>query len=64
MPTCLYEIKYIIPTCLFVKRPYNGKSRKEIRDAMLARQVQVKTYDIISMPTGWSKDSVDFTNKV
>lgn len=43
------------------RRPYIGKSRKEIRDSILARQVQVRTTEI---PEGWSNEAVDLTNKL
>ena len=43
------------------RRPYTGKNRKEIRDAILARQVQVKTLDV---PEDWTEEAVDFTNKL
>jgi serum/glucocorticoid-regulated kinase 1/serum/glucocorticoid-regulated kinase 2 len=42
------------------KRPYNGRSRKEIREAILSKQVQVKVKDI---PKGWSMEAADFINK-
>ena len=42
------------------KWPYVGKSWKEIRDAILAKQVQIKKYDI---PDGWSLEAADFINK-
>jgi protein kinase A len=42
------------------KRPYVGKSRKEIRDAIFAKQVQLKKADI---PDGWTLESADFINK-
>ena len=43
------------------KRPYNGKSRKEIRDNMLAKQVQIKQSEI---PDGWSISAMNIVNKV
>jgi len=43
------------------KRPYVGKSRREIREQILARQVQIKRYEI---PDGWSTEAADFINKV
>ena len=43
------------------KRPYLGKSRKEIRDQVLARQVQLTRSEV---PTGWSFEAVDFVNKL
>lgn len=42
-------------------RPYTGKSRKEIKDKMMAKQVQVKKHDI---PEGWSTEAADFINRV
>jgi len=42
-------------------RPYLGKSRKEIKDLILAKQVQIKPGDI---PEGWSIEAADFINKV
>lgn len=43
------------------RRPYQGRSRKEIRDEMLARQVQLRRQDI---PSGWSLEAADFVNKL
>ena len=42
-------------------RPYLGKNRKEIKDLILAKQVQIKPGDI---PEGWSIEAADFINKV
>ena len=43
------------------KRPYNGKNRKEIKEEMLMKQMGIKEEDI---PEGWTKESVDFINKL
>lgn len=43
------------------KRPYLGKSRQEIRDQILAKQVQIKKSDI---PDGWSLEAADFANRL
>lgn len=43
------------------RRPYIGRSRQEIRDQILAKQVQIKTSEI---PNGWSLESVDFINRL
>lgn len=43
------------------RRPYLGRSRKEIRDQILAKQVQVKRHEI---PEGWSLEAANFINKV
>lgn len=42
-------------------RPYSGPTRKDIREAMLARQVQVTCEDL---PAGWSVESADFVNRL
>jgi hypothetical protein len=38
-----------------------GKSRQEIRDHILAKQIQIKRNEI---PKGWSVEAADFINKV
>lgn len=42
------------------RRPYNGKSRKEIREQVLAKNIQVKKEDA----SGWSAEGIDFVNRV
>jgi protein kinase A len=42
------------------RRPYYGANRKEIRDAILSKQVQLRKIDV---PIGWSLDAADFINK-
>ena len=44
-----------------MQRPYVGKTRKEIRDHILAKQVQIKKNDI---PVGWSIEAADFINRL
>lgn len=43
------------------KRPYLGRSRKEIRDAIVTKQVQIKKNEI---PLGWTLEATDFINRV
>ena len=43
------------------RRPYTGQSRKEIKEQIIARQVQLKRADI---PEGWSIEAADFVNKL
>ena len=43
------------------KRPYSGKNRKEIKEEMLMKQLGIKDEEI---PEGWTKESVDFINKL
>lgn len=45
----------------FEQRPYVGKSRKEIRDQILAKQVHIKRDEI---PSGWSIEAADFVNRM
>ncbi|CAD8191282.1 unnamed protein product [Paramecium pentaurelia] len=42
-------------------RPYNGKSRQEIKDQIISKQVQVKRNQI---PNDWSLEAADFINKL
>jgi serine/threonine protein kinase len=50
----LYEI-------MMGTRPYIGNSRKDIREAVLAKQVQIRKEEI---PEGWSEEAADFTNRL
>jgi serine/threonine protein kinase len=43
------------------KRPYLGKSRKEIKEKIMSHQVQVKKNMV---PQGWSFESADFINRL
>ncbi|KAL4473326.1 hypothetical protein ABPG73_013016 [Tetrahymena malaccensis] len=43
------------------RRPYLGRSRKEIRDQILAKRVQIKKHEI---PDGWSLEAADFINRL
>ena len=43
------------------ERPYVGKNRKEIKEQILAKQVELKSEDITE---GWSKESADCINKL
>jgi hypothetical protein len=47
--------------CMFGKRPYLGKNRKEIRDHILSKQVQIRKNEV---PAGWSLEAADFINKL
>lgn len=44
---------------MFGRRPYLGRNRKEIRDQILAKQVQIKRHEV---PQGWSLEAADFIN--
>lgn len=56
-----FALGVIAHECMLGRRPYQGKTRKEIRDQILAKQAVVKIQDL---PQGWSIDSIDFINKV
>lgn len=43
------------------RRPYLGRNRKEIRDAILAKQVVIRRQEI---PEGWSVEAADFANRL
>ena len=43
------------------KRPYVGKSRKEIKEQMMSKQIYV---DIEMIPSYWSEEAADFINKL
>lgn len=55
-----FAIGVIAWECMFGRRPYQGKSRREIRDNILNKQAQIKKADV---PDGWSLDAADFINK-
>ncbi len=54
-----FALGVIVFEFMIGKRPYLGKTRKDIRDAILAKQVQVNRNDI---PMGWSPEVIDFIN--
>ena len=55
-----YALGVIAYECMLGCRPYNGKNRKEIRSAILERQVKIHQ-DMI--PSGWSTEAADFINE-
>jgi len=56
-----YAVGVIAYECMMGKRPYVGRDRKEIRDQILAKQVQLRRSDI---PEGWSVEAADFINRL
>jgi serine/threonine kinase 32 len=56
-----FAVGVIAYECMFGKRPYVGRSRREIRDHILAKQITIKKGDV---PRGWSLQAADFINKV
>jgi serine/threonine protein kinase len=56
-----FALGVIVYEFMVGRRPYLGRSRKEIRDSMLAKQVKLTRHDI---PEGWSLEAADFANKL
>ena len=46
------------------ERPYVGKSRKEIKEQMISRQAEIKIEELKEDADNWSKESIDFINKL
>lgn len=56
-----FAIGVIAYEFMFGLRPYLGRCRKDIKDLVYNKQVQIKEQDILP---GWSNESADFINKV
>lgn len=56
-----YAIGVIAFECMCGRRPYFGRNRKEIKDQILSKQVQLKKNNV---PAGWTLESADFINKL
>lgn len=56
-----FALGVIVYEFMLGKRPYLGKTRRDIRDAMLAKQVQVNISDL---PSGWNPKVCDFVNRL
>jgi len=55
-----YALGVIVYENIMGKRPYTGRSRKEIRDQILSRQVTIKRDN---KPPDWTMEAVDFCNR-
>ena len=60
-PVDFFAIGVIGYEFMIGSRPYCGKNRKEIKEQMLSKAVIINE-DIL--PSGWSKESADFINKL
>ncbi|CAD8172037.1 unnamed protein product [Paramecium octaurelia] len=56
-----YALGVIAYEFMLGRRPYVGRSRQEIRDQILAKQVQIKKSEI---PNNWSMEGADFINRL
>lgn len=54
-----FAVGVIAYECMLGERPYKGKTRKDIRDQILVKQVTIKKYAI---PDGWDENAADFIN--
>lgn len=59
--TDYFALGVIAYECMLGRRPYLGKNRKDIREQIIIKQVQLKKSDV---PKDWSPESVDFINKL
>ncbi|CDW91424.1 protein kinase domain containing protein [Stylonychia lemnae] len=57
--TDYFAMGVIIHEMILRKRPYNGKSKQQIRESMITKQVQIKDYEV---PVDWSSEAADFCN--
>ena len=55
-----FAIGVIAWECMFGRRPYLGKTRREIREHIVSQQASIKKHEI---PAGWTEDASDFINK-
>ena len=56
-----FAIGIILHELMLRRRPFRGRSRKEIREEILARQPQIKKQEI---PDDWSLEAADFANRL
>ncbi|CAD8054688.1 unnamed protein product [Paramecium sonneborni] len=56
-----FALGVIVYECMLGRRPYLGRSRQEIREQMLSKQVAIKRQEI---PPGWNIQAGDFANSL
>jgi serine/threonine protein kinase len=56
-----FAVGIIAYECMFGKRPYLGRTRREIRDHILSKQVQIRKAEV---PRNWSLEAADFVNQM
>ena len=56
-----YALGIILYEIMMKKRPYNGRSRRELKEKVLSKQVQINKKFI---PNKWSFECADFINKL
>ena len=60
-PVDYYAVGVMAFEFMMAKRPYVGKTRKEIKEHILSKQVSIKKEDL---PNDWSVEAGDFVNRV
>lgn len=55
-----YAVGIILYELMLGKRPYSGKDRKDIREFVISKQLEIPKEDV---PNDWSYDAMDFVNK-
>lgn len=60
-PVDFFAIGVIGYEFMYGVRPYLGKSRREIKDAVVNKQVKINKHEV---PPHWSLNAVDFINRV
>ncbi|EGR27410.1 protein kinase domain protein [Ichthyophthirius multifiliis] len=56
-----YALGVIVYEFMMGRRPYLGRNRREIRDNILSKQIQIKKHEI---PEGYSIEAADFVNRM
>jgi len=56
-----YALGIMVVECMTGRRPHNGKSRKEIKEQIMAKQAVVKENMVIGE---WSSEALDFCNRL
>jgi serine/threonine protein kinase len=56
-----YALGIILYEMMLKRRPYTGKTKKELRDNIFEKQVFITRSEI---PEGWSIEAADFINKL
>lgn len=56
-----FSLGVILYEVIHNNRPYKGKTRQEIRESILSKQVSINKETI---PEGWSEDCIDICNKL
>eukprot|EP00347_Sterkiella_histriomuscorum_P008700 403344090 len=54
-----FAIGVLVYELIMKHRPYNGKTKTELKERILAKQVMIKNYEV---PDGWSQASAEFAN--